>query len=183
MNDLIEEFGGTAIQKLAVVVDPPGARSVRAIRDMKAYELKLVPVSNSVNVNTPNVDVPASGLVVCTTNENSIAYVVPKLPVQKKDAPPSSERAGKATSEFIVPFWCVKPEANQQAANMTFQNFRARVGNSSVVIPVLTNHCPVKSEDVLSLYVPGGAKTKWHIHDNTEEIEAPCAKKKARKST
>ena len=180
MNDLIEEFGGTAVQKLAVVVDPPGARSVRVIRDMKAYELKLVPVSNSVNVNSPNVDVPASGLVICITSENSIAYVVPKLPVQKKDAPPPSERAGKATSELIVPFWCVKPEANQQVANMTFQNFRARVGNSSVVIPVLTNHCPLKSEDVLSLYAPGGAKTKWHIPDNTKEIEAP--NKEARKS-
>ena len=180
VNDILEEFGGTTTNKLAIVVDPPVARSVRALRDIKEGDLKLVPVSNTVNFAKPNTQIPESGLAICTTNANHIAYLPPKLPVQKKDAPPTTER-GKAMSEFIVPFWCVKPEADHQAANMSFQNIKTRIGNSTVIVPVLTNNRPLKPEDVLSLYVPGGATTKWPIPDDTEVVDAP--KKRARRST
>ena len=48
LYDLNDEFGNTSINSLAMVIEPVNARCVRAARDMKPYELKLVPL-------TPNV--------------------------------------------------------------------------------------------------------------------------------
>ena len=64
---------------------------------------------------------------------------------------------------------------------MRFMNVMVAVGSDQVVVPVLVNFRPLASEDVLSVYVPGGVKTKWHIPSDAPDLAAP--KKKARKST
>ena len=93
-----------------------------------------------------------------------------------KDA--ANERA-KPQYEFVQPFWLVRAESQYEMSNMTLQPYRVPVGKSSVVVPILSNHVPLKNGDTLVICQAPGVQHKFNVPDNAEECELP--KRKARR--
>ena len=175
LYDLNDEFGNTSINSLAMVIEPVNARCVRAARDMKPYELKLVPLTPTV-IFTKKIAPPESSVIISQTSDGRTAYLPNKMPTMAKDA--ANERA-KPQYEFVQPFWLVKAESQYDMSNMTLQPYRVPVGKSSVVVPILSNRVPLKNGDTLTIFQAPGVKHKFNVPDDAEECELP--KRKARR--
>ena len=176
LYDLNDEFGTTSINNIVIVTEPASARCVRAARDIKPNELKLVPMTPMVCFTKSKGPPPESSVVISETGDGRTVYLPNKMPTMAKDA--ANERA-KPQYEFVRPFWLVRAESQYEMSNMTLQPYRVPVGRSSVVVPVLSNHVPLKSGDTLTIFQAPAAKHKFHVPDNAEECELP--KRKARK--
>lgn len=188
LYDLNDEFGITSINSLAIVIEPANARCVRATRDIKANELKLVPVTPAVSfTKNSKVAPPESSVTISAiqdankmptmvNSDGRTVYLAYKVPAMAKAA--ANERA-KPQYEFVQPFWLVQAVLQYEMSNMTLQPYRVPVGKSSVVVPILSNRVPLKNGDTLTIFQAPGVKHKFNVPDNVEECELP--KRKARK--
>ena len=176
LYDLNDEFGATSINNIAIVIEPASARCVRAARDIKPNELKLVPLTPTVGFTKGRAEPPESSVIISATSDGRTVYLPIKMPTMAKDA--ANER-GKPQYEFLSPFWLVTAESQYEKSNMTLQPYRVPVGKSSVVVPILSNHVPLKSGDTLTIFQAPAVKHKFHVPDNAEECELP--KRKARR--
>ena len=154
--------------KLAVVLDPAHARCVRATQAIKAGELKLVPVS-TVYFTRPGLPVPASGLFIHKCADGRSAFMPSQKPVLKKDA---ATDCAKGTAEFVVPFWCVKPECDPSAAsiNMKFVTREVTIGVTSWDVPLLMSSRAIAIDEVLTVHAPTSGKTNWYVPEDAKEL-------------
>ena len=149
--------------KLAIVVNPAVSRCVRAIQVIKAGELKLVPASNNVYITNEHAQVPDMGVHVMDIGSRAV-FIPPKVPAKPKAAPEGS----KPAYEFIAPFWLVKSKSDPAACNMGWIQYSVKVGSEIVNVPCLVNTRQIEREEVLTVYVPFGCKSRCHIPADTE---------------
>ena len=173
LYDLNDEFSTTSNNNIVIVTEPPTARCVRAARDIKPNELKLVPMTPMACFTKSKGPPPESSVVISETGDGRTAYLPYKAPTLAKD--PQNERS-KPQREFIAPFWLVKPEWQYEMTNMTLQPYRVPVGKSSVVVPILSNHAPLKTGDTLTLFQGPPYKRRFTVPANAEECELPKRK-------
>ncbi len=84
-----------------------------------------------------------------------------------------------ATQEFVIPFWLVGSSPEAAKANMMFKVATTNQGGAQVAIPVLVNCKDIQMHEPLIFYRPPGAKGKYHLPDNMEDLPS---KKRARKA-
>ncbi len=162
-------------QRLIITHSPANARSVRAKSDIKPETLTLVPMSTSISNAKLNAPVP-DNVIVASLDDGQHIYVKATYPTVAKDA--SREMPmGKATHEFVTPFWCIESTTDPTVANMSFKLVTVTVGSREITIPCLTNHKAIGGHDHL-VVLRVGAK-KWEV---PKDAPQDMLKKKARKS-
>ncbi|CAK0797080.1 unnamed protein product [Prorocentrum cordatum] len=139
-------------------------KSKKSVVVKSAYakgKLMLVPFSTSISALSKDGGA-GSVCLGCPNDPNGkIRIFVSQRCDYANDAEKASGCHSKEVVPFVVPFWCVKPEADSASANMSVSHVRIKVATASALtddagvvvdIPVLTNSCNLKSGDQLKVF-------------------------------
>ena len=151
----------------AVVIRLKPVKGLFCQKDFGPNELKLVPYSPSILLQSPAEDAPASGvhyMPVNITDTTKDVYVLPKISIGGPD-------------QFVVPWWFVRADSGP-AVNMhlTHQNIRLHASESSsdsassntYKIPVFVNKRAIKAKDEITK--PLGSSTNKKLADIPDDM-------------
>lgn len=187
-HDQLADYG-----KLRVQVKP--TRSVFVTDNLKVNELKLVPLSPTVQLVCGSMPPPQPGVMFGRvfdhpkTGEPMTAYVVPKVTIPKGNA--ASGCAVREVDSFVIPYWIVRHTPDSAMANLVASSQTVHVAcglgagsrNMSTYdynVPILTNKTPLQAGDELLLYKASGVKRPIEEVQEADAGAAPKAKAKSK---
>ena len=123
------------LEKFEVTVQPPTARAVTAVENLKKAEMQLVPITTNVSLSK---HVAPSAVDVGDWEHDLHFVLTPKI--QLNETPTSVDAPTRRVPEFISPLFIVRRAGSNDAANCALM----KTASDEFHIPVISNTKAVK---------------------------------------